>query len=531
MRRTAALPDVEMVEDRQFCEIDLNGVAWLALADDADARIAGLPRKVGGQILRYTPRRRVLYAAGPPALLIKQYFHAGLIELTKNFFRGTPARREWRALRDAERRHIPVPKALALGVQRRASIRQSFLVTEFIAPAESLEELLRGKLAAGRKRRILHKAALLIRQMHDCGYYHRDLHFGNLLVRQRDEEAELFLLDLQRIDVDPFFASAKRWRDLAELQGGVADMSRSDRLRFLQAYLFTSPVLTPDKRRLIAKLHRDGRRHRFRVWSSREKRCLAENREFTKIEIGGFTGWARRSAWHQAMESAFAEPGRVLAHADIIKDSKTATVGSLMTGGQKIFVKRYHYQGVAYAIKDWFRSSRAKRGWKAGNNCHMRGLDVALPLVYLERRHWRVLRESYVVTAALEGEELSLLLARRGRDVLFKRELLGQLARQLRRMHCRGITYRDLKGENIIVKERHQGRYEFSIVDFDGMASGPTTWRARAKNIARLLRAAEAHSRITCTDRWRFVKVYLGAGEASRRRKLYRDVARFTKRA
>ena len=272
------------------------------------------------------------------------------------------------------------------------------------------------------------------------------------------------------------------------------------------------------------------RRRRFHVWQSRQKRCLEENREFGAVRTGTWNGFVRLSEWSDELKTAFAAPGRLLARAAIVKDSQTTTVGRAVFGAHELFVKRYNYRGAAYAIKDLFRSSRAKRGWKAANNCHMRGIDVALPVAYLERRRWRVLRESYVVTAAVSGEELSRLLARRGGNLRFKRELIAQLARRLRFIHDRGLAPRDLKATNFIAEQGDPGRCKFSIVDFDGIVSGPVSSRVRAKNLARLVRAAAVNVPITSTDRLRFVKNYLGPGKFSLRRKMYRAVTRFVAR-
>lgn len=270
--------------------------------------------------------------------------------------------------------------------------------------------------------------------------------------------------------------------------------------------------------------------NRLQNFASRPRECLADNRKFTAVRVGPWRGFARRSHWSAAFAHAFAEPCRLLEGAEIVKDSPTTTVGRAAVAGHEIFIKRYNYQGAAYAIKDFFRSSRAKRGWQAANHCHAMGIDVALPVAYLERRRWRVLRESYVVTAAVPGEELSRLLARRGADTGFKRALIGQLARQLRFMHDRGIGPRDLKGANIIVEESGPERYKFSIVDFDGIFNGPITGRMRAKNLARLVRAAAVNVPITAADRLRFVKDYLGEGPTLRRRRLYRAVTKIAVR-
>lgn len=503
------------------CELDLSGVVWLDLADHAGARaVADSPSKLQCRVLRHTPRRRVLYIPGGPALLVKQYFHASPIDLVKNFVRGAPALREWRALREAERRRLPVPKALALGRRER----QSLLVTEFVESAVTLEDFAKAEQAAGIKRRIIREIALLMRTMHDAGFYQRDLHLGNLLLRQRGSKREYFLLDWQRIDVDPFRGLAKRWRDLSALAGGCECVSRSDRRHFLKSYLSVAPRLRADEPGLIIELERHAQRHRLQLWQSRQKRCLAENREFARVKIGDFRGFVRRSEWSAALKLLLGDPRRMLARAAIVKDSRTTTVGSVALADRTVFIKRYNLQGPAYAFKNLFRASRARRGWKAGNSCFLRGVGVALPLAYLERRRSRILCESYLLTAGVTGDALAQVAVRERDDLRAKRALIGQLARHLRKMHDRGVANRDLKAENIIAQDRGSGRYEFFIVDFDGISCGAVSPRVRVKNLARLARAVAVMVPLTAADRLRLVKHYLGDRSVSRCRDMYRDL-------
>jgi hypothetical protein len=90
------------------------------------------------------------------------------------------------------------------------------------------------------------------------------------------------------------------------------------------------------------------------------------------------------------------KPNRVLElpGTDVVKDSKTTTVGLNHDLPQNFYIKRYNYQGLAYAAKDFFRYSRARRTWIAANSLHMRGIPVALPLAYLERRRCGILLEA-----------------------------------------------------------------------------------------------------------------------------------------
>lgn len=504
--------DGKMGEEIRTLEIDLDGVTWSDVADCADARaVVSLPFKLNGQVLRYTPRRQVVYVPGRPALVVKRYFHRGPVDLLKNICRGAPALREWRALREAERRGLAVPKALALGGWHQGSTRQSLLVTRFIDDAASLEDFPGGQQAPQKKWRIIRQAALSIRDMHDKGCYQRDLHLGNLLYRDRGPDPKLFFLDLQRVEVDPLRPMARRWRDLAVLHGGCTHASRSDRLRFLKAYLSDRPLSSFDERRLVQRLEKAGQRHRLRIWHSRQKRCTADNREFCRLQKGDFRGFFRRSASNEEMQSLLADPGRMLSKAALVKDSRTTTVGTVGFTGNAVFVKRYNYQGVGYALKDIFRASRAKRVWRAANSCVLRGVNVALPVAYLERRRWRVLRESYLITAAAAGDELTEVLARHRGDWRSKRDMIRALALMLRKMHERGVAHRDLKAENIIGREEPPGDYKLAIVDFDGLRVGPVFHRSRIRNLRRLNREFAGSGVVNRTDRLRFLKDYLGS--------------------
>jgi len=269
---------------------------------------------------------------------------------------------------------------------------------------------------------------------------------------------------------------------------------------------------------------------RPQVWKSRQNECLADSPEFAKVRIGEFKGFVRRSEWSDGLKSLLNQPRRMLAHAIIVKDSHTTTVGAVALPDKRVFVKRYNYRGPGYAFKNLFRSSRAKRVWQSGNSCHMRGIGVALPLAYLERRRLRVLCESYLLTAAVAGDELSEVLARQRGNIRGKRLLIGQLARQVRQMHDVGIAHRDLKGENIIARQTGNMRFEFRIVDFDGVRCRPVSERTRVKNLARLARAVAVEISLTSADRFRLVKNYLADGDSSRWRKMYPDLLKFIRK-
>jgi tRNA A-37 threonylcarbamoyl transferase component Bud32 len=245
---------------------------------------------------------------------------------------------------------------------------------------------------------------------------------------------------------------------------------------------------------------------------------LAENRDFVRVEAGLFSGFARKDAWEAYLQDLLRQPEGLLQRAaiQVVKDSKGTTVGAADGLGAKLYIKRYNYQGIPYAIKDLFRSSRARRTWVAANSLHMRDIPVALPLAYLEKRRFGILLESYFVTEAVTGTNLRQTFNRydtTGAGQKEKRALVHALARVVKKMHAHGVSHRDLKANNIVAQERAPHQFDLFIVDFDGIRIGAVSWHRRAKDLARLVRETQRHSCFSLSDRVRFLKTYLGGKE------------------
>lgn len=521
-----------MEGDPRLVKVAINGFSWLVSEGDREGLlVAARVGWGGGQVLRMTPHRRVVRVEGRAyPLLVKHFRSRGVLAFLKGVLRGSPALREWRALHEAQRRGLPIPRPVAIGQRGRVLRRESLLVTEALEGTIPLGDyLFRADRPGGSGRwEAIRQVATLLRKAHDLGLYLPDLHVGNILIRPSEGTVVPFLIDLQRVRYLPSLTPEMRWRNLAILHGGCIEASRSERLRFLKAYLDAPPPFPSDLRRLTAQLDRAGRRHRFHLWRARERRCLAENREFVRVRAGGFSGVVRRDRWDGALQDLLRAPQHLLTQpgARLVKDSRTTTVGVIPFPGGALYVKRYNYQGFGYALKDLCRSSRARRVWIAAHSLRMRGIPVPLPVAYLERRRFRALVESYLLTETLQGDRMTDLLDRfvpPGPSFHEKRCLIREVALFLRWMHERGVAHRDLKGPNILVREGGPGRYHLSLVDLDGVQLGLVSRRRRVKNVARLARAFARHPALTRTDHLRFLKAYLGPSEGRKWREFWSD--------
>lgn len=505
-----------------------NRISWL----DAKMGAQSLNRIVQAldaspDVLRLTPHRRVLRIDADSTVIVKHFFPGAMSGVLKGIFRRDPALGEWAALRRAADHGLPVPTALAVGRRNGFLRRESFIVTEALNDAVPMGAYLYGsrRPVDGRRRKAIEQAARVLRKAHDAGMFQRDLHLDNLMVRNEETGPQVFLIDLQRVDFRRSLGIKERLVNLAELHGGCTAASHAERLRFLKTYLLELPGLGKDLRPILVRLQRLALKHRLGIWRSRQKRCLADNREFIKLRVGHYVGCARRD-WGEGDFSAWlSDPSGLLSRAGIIKCSRTTTIAAATLLGREVHVKRYNYQGLGYALKDVFRAARARRAWVAGNSCLMRGVGVAAPIAYLERRRCRFLLESYLITETARGEKLSEILARYPRPFGEKRELIERLARYCERMHRRQLANRDLKSDNLIVARDATDSKVFFIVDFDGVEVGPVSARTRMRNLARLDRDFRQIAGTTRTDRLRFLRVYLGPSFKTRWKKYWRGVA------
>jgi len=153
------------------------------------------------------------------------------------------ARPEWEAIRAANTHGIPVPEIVACGEDRGSwASRSSFLVTDEVIPAISLEELFETtSVDAGLRRRLIRTVARLARRLHESGLNHRDFYLCHFLLDPSSADSttpRLTLIDLHRAQLRR--QVPRRWqvKDIAGLYFSAMDIGLSGRdlLLFLGCY-------------------------------------------------------------------------------------------------------------------------------------------------------------------------------------------------------------------------------------------------------------------------------------------------------
>ena len=154
-----------------------------------------------------------------------------------DLFRLSRARRAFRLARHLELVQIKSPIALATADRRRFRLlRCSYLLMEEIPGATRL------RAWKGDKREAIRRLAALMARLHEEGFAHRDLKESNFAF---DAKGNPYLLDLDGLRYVQQLSDRRAAMNLARLvesilaeavQGDTVQITRSDRVRFLQHY-------------------------------------------------------------------------------------------------------------------------------------------------------------------------------------------------------------------------------------------------------------------------------------------------------
>ncbi len=208
------------------------------------------------------------------ALYLKRYGKPSFRQLCKRWWLGrsktaTADSDFYAAIRLAEY-GISVPRPIALGRQMgRVGELRSFVLTEELPHADALERLLPQRRQGNKteyallndRKKLIEQIALLVRQLHRSGFYHRDLYLSHIFLCQEASGLEkLCLIDLQRV-FQPRLCR-RRWqvKDLAQLYYSSREYgNRGDILRFLKFY-FQCDRLDNSHKQIVRAVARKTRR-------------------------------------------------------------------------------------------------------------------------------------------------------------------------------------------------------------------------------------------------------------------------------
>tara|TARA_Y100000758_G_scaffold25938_1_gene17458 strand:+ start:668 stop:1441 length:774 start_codon:yes stop_codon:yes gene_type:complete len=146
--------------------------------------------------------------------------------------------REFRAIQRYAREGIPALEAAFFAERRVEGRAQAVLMTRALDEYAPLDEWFErwGRLAAVDIRMLIRSAAALVRALHNANLIHNSLYPKHLFLKLHTDGAGARLIDLETTR-RALFGQRDYIRDLETLHRRSAEPSRSQRLRFILAYL------------------------------------------------------------------------------------------------------------------------------------------------------------------------------------------------------------------------------------------------------------------------------------------------------
>lgn len=186
------------------------------------------------------------------------------------------------------------------------------------------------------------------------------------------------------------------------------------------------------------------------------------DKDCVDVRLGGLW-WRVRGEAVNPVQSVCADVERAIANASkLYKNSRNITVASI-PGSPPLVIRRMNYGRLRHRLKDFLRSSRARRAFERGLRLEQAGLPTPRMLAVAELRRFGWPVSAYLVSDEVPAAQ-TLAAAVRARAVDL-RPLAERLAAVIARLHDSGFVHRDLKPSNVLL-DRERNPW---LIDMDGL--------------------------------------------------------------
>ncbi len=358
----------------------IGGFDWRALrgfrpAVEALCRALDDPGALAGSVCVKASAARSVWRANLAgrAVYVKRYRVRGWRERLKYRLVPPRAEAEWRAARSLATAGIEAAQPLAVGVARQGPwLIDAFFVAAEVpgVPHAELLAALRGR--AGGVEPLLRATVELHDRLRGAGFFHPDLHGGNMLARLDGALPRIALVDLHSIRLRRRIGRRALARMRAKLAHWLWQVLRE--AEFARALDLLAPGRAAQLRRRVGRLERIRLR-------SRSRRCVTPSTRFARERVNGWKIWRRRDVPSDALLALAAPP-----------EGEGCRVARLPVGG---------------AVRDVSVRRRPRRGWlRVWKDCHalgVRGIPTWQAYACMHRRRLGLLRDALLVLEHVSG--------------------------------------------------------------------------------------------------------------------------------
>ncbi len=528
-----------------FSDIKKNNIKW-TIRDGLDENILEniYPRTNDFEacpefsVVKDNNTRTVLFLkpqeSSSDCIFIKLYKKGGPGVKAKHLAIPSKASSEWRGLNHFERAGLPCPRALAFSeIKRFGLLYDSCLLIEAIPSSFPLNEYIENNnLEPDKKNDLITSLACLISDLHKHNIFHRDLHGGNILIREKQDSGfELFFIDLHRAALNKQLSERMRVRDITQFLNSIS-FSEKDRFLFLKTYLgkdnenlklFSQKVAVKQNRLKITRI------------KSRSKRCLKISSVFETLKNSKETYYGRKDFGKKETDTVLTlhALNKENKNSSVLKNSEKSVITIVeRTEKEPLCVKENRFVNVLYTLKNMFRKSRSLKSWIAANGLIVRGIDTPHPLAVVEKKLGPLVTESYIISSFIkDAKELNDYIAifKNPSQLKNKAAFIKACAMVFKKLHERGIYHADLKSNNILVEKNGEKSWKFYFVDLDRVLLNiKISFYQRANNLAQL--NASLSDLMTAKDRLKFFYFYAKDTQLYNiRKRYYRRILKISK--
>ncbi len=413
------------------------------------------------------PGRRVFRATvGGQPVVVKMMIPKRLRHFLRSY-----ARKEAENAIAVRQRGLPVVEPLAYA--RLDDGRQLLVMRDETGSRTLQDVILNNRLTGKARHKLAQDVGEIWAKLQNAGIRHADAHANNFLVRQ---DGSIVLADAWVLRSGDYLTPTQRAVDLSQFAlFFLTHANLSDLLLFWGAYGRSSSFLPHDLEALRDEVFRRVPQAFRRLAGSRARRAV---RHGERVKVGPFTGYALTDAPAAQLEEIVAHAEALAPGPHVLKQSPTAwtlQVGDMVA---KVFLPKK----ATRPFRDFFVGTRAERAQEAAQALYHRGLDT--PEIVAVLRDGVLPDRSILVMQKITDarpidEALATMAPRRAREAATK------LGRALRRMHDWGLRHRDLKRDNVWMRQNG----EFVFLDMDGIRQtrrGKLDWDRRARDLGKL---------------------------------------------
>jgi len=487
------------------------------------------------EIIRNGHFRRLLkYTVDHETFYIKQYTIKGWIKKFQSLFLPSKAKREWNHGLLLQKYHVPTAKPVAIGEKRHFGIiKDCCIIMKEIPNSVSLRNQLiefnKSPVNRVKKRMMLKNLLLFLKNVHDKGFFHGELHADNIMV-DINNITIFYLIDLGRVKFRKAMPLSRKVKDLSRLLYSLTSVCTNEEIREL---VKTDKIFLPRlKKKILRKIHKI----KHRIWRSRTKKCFKKNDVF-RIRKGDFYKINMRAEWGLQNIRDLLEKHTIAITKNryhVLKISSKTGISIVPINNEKVesvCIKEYRYPHYTKRIVYSFFSSPARKSWGAAHGLLALHFPTPQPVALCEKKRCGILEKSFIVMKDISAylptntyvTNNFSTLCRTNTTVKKKRDFIACLADTFRNLHDSGVYHSDLKANNILVEELHN-TWKYYFLDLDRVYFYKRiSKKKKVKNLSQL--NASLPYCISYTDRIRFYKKYMKIKKTSENdKKIIRNI-------